>query len=465
MKKLKDLVLGVALMLAGLSTIVSCSDDDKGEKAFAVPTVEGMESMEIERLSDFYTIHLNSEGAWKATCMDEWVSLSPKEGDGSQDIQIFVEDNISNEDRTALIVFESDKGDTHFTLTQTMKLDGEYPDSNDGVLDLYINRGLGKAYNIRTGEIQRRAIFNWKYLKTLVEDDEFDEDVFEYYTPSQLKDLVPTSLDSVAVRTDSLKVSATVKVTYLAFEFEVHGHYLGTTTNNYGHRVVNCNYIFPTYKGGFIDPSYLGNVYDKWMTDANKDTQNKAENIFTSTFSTHRKKIIDKKKDVAARKKAVKELDKAFGPVYLSGSTMGGEISLNLSCDSTHVADLLSAGGSIHASIKGAAWSVDVKAAADYFKKIEKLFRNLKYSFIIQGGDIKYHQTLHDAYINTGTTPTETMDAWKESVNDKNSEILDIEISGIWNLFPDDVKDLVHNDLIEIYKNQQGNVINLDNID
>lgn len=28
MRKLKDLVLGLALMLAGLSTIVSCSDDD-----------------------------------------------------------------------------------------------------------------------------------------------------------------------------------------------------------------------------------------------------------------------------------------------------------------------------------------------------------------------------------------------------------------------------------------------------
>jgi hypothetical protein len=209
-----------------------------------------------------------------------------------------------------------------------------------------------------------------------------------------------------------------------------------------------------------VNLTNIVSAYDK-AKDADKDL------YLSAGFEEYRSAIIeciDKNEDTTELNDLLELLDEEFGATVVIGSTLGGEMSLVLDADSTIIAEHLAAGGSVSLAISSV-FEAGVKV--EYMKQGEEIMNHTNLMLQVKGGDQKKVTELAGYLTKANTLTADSITAhqtaWGNSIDaNKNAEIINWNLKGIWSLFPLKYRTKIKNWFCEQYKDcQTYNIKNL----
>lgn len=98
-------------------TFVSCSDDDDAPAPAEVKI--DLESQEVGQQNSELVFHLNANRGWSLRATEGWVDFSAKRGQGDERIVLSIDENLTTQPRTTLVIAENIAGNQADTLQIT----------------------------------------------------------------------------------------------------------------------------------------------------------------------------------------------------------------------------------------------------------------------------------------------------------------------------------------------------------
>lgn len=420
----KTLMMGIVVF-----TLASCSDDET-----FLNIVEEQEILNTYRAGGSYTIDIQTNDNWTASIDEDadWIILLDKAGQGNHTIRIIAEHNYGDNSRNALLTVEAGGLKKIITINQSYLPEGEdIPDNSD--LTYYDNvttKGLGRGFDIRKMEL-KDPLFAMNGIKSLTETKG------NFYNEKYIANpkFIVTDMDSLINKLDSLSVdSAHIGISYGLFKLNIKAFYKSTEKAGSSTIRLRRAVSLPKCMAEVFTSSII-TTYDKSST-----SQEEKDLLLSVGFAEYRDSIIKSLdlKDKDTYEAYMQALDDEFGVAVVTGSTLGGELSVTLESDSVYIMDYLNAGGSVDMAVKGI---FNAGVSVDYQKAGTEIINRTNLQLDVYGGDIQKAQDL--GYYLTGSHQLSAADinkyqmSWGESVDvNSNAEIIEWTLKGIWNLFP-----------------------------
>lgn len=463
MKKSRIITLGLCLM--GAFAMSSCNDGNDGFVKVGVG--DGKTGIECSNLDQIVEIPVESNGNWAASLPDDcdWVTLLTDEGSKNGVIRLVIDLNSASEDytptkRSTTLNVKCGDQTSKIELTQFAGASATDPGDNSDEGSLLASKGVGMGFNLLTCGTKGQ-IFNVNVIS-----DSEDAEIKETFTTSPIaqQSMEVHEFDSLETKKDSLGVELEITVAYGSFKLELKGAYHSYETK------ASANFRYGQVALLPRQEAALG-VLDLVALAEEDETLSKS--IFKAGFRKLHKQIITdfNAKNMPKFEKGVRSLLEGYGPVVVTGATLGGQVSFNVQADSTLIEDVTNIKGMASLAFK-AIISIEGKVEANYKKAGTEIMKKSFVSGYIQGGSNeaigKVSGALHSAASELSSEKlNEAMVEWSKTVEyspkkeNNKTEVIEYQFTGIWNLFPSDMMEGVRDEIVKTY-NSKGQESMLD---
>ncbi|MDD2492205.1 MAG: BACON domain-containing carbohydrate-binding protein, partial [Bacteroidales bacterium] len=120
MKLIKNILI-IGLVLLSLS---SCKKDPPPVLTISV------QNLSLGNISPSETISVESNYPWKLTCDASWISFTPSTGDGNATVTITAQDNLTEDERNANLIFTIGKEGSSTFLRKVVRATQSFPQLN-----------------------------------------------------------------------------------------------------------------------------------------------------------------------------------------------------------------------------------------------------------------------------------------------------------------------------------------------
>ncbi len=461
------------LMAAAIVAVVlnSCTDDGN-ENSLVINN--GNSEVTINRLGGIVQVPIAIDGEWTATISDNsdkddniWSDLGADKGKGAGNLNVYVDyfdPSLQQHERKATISVTSGEVSKTITLRQYIGIqDGEAaPNADVEFSDVWFNKGLGSGYNIDLATFAG-CIINMQGVKEAIQQTEYATMFRQDARPGMTVDAIMQ--DTMQSSLDSLHVHGMINIKFARFKLslDVDYHNNATIIEN------ACSYT------GSQDLEYLhaslsyddivAILEDEWDEDTQTfPSDGMAKKLVSIGFLNRWKNVMKNLNDSAEFTKAVKILVSKNGPVFVTGSTLGGSIFTAIEYDSLFMAEKYGVYGDVKANLALSAIQITGTAGAGYGTEGSRLWENSHYYCAITGGDRNSYNAMLEQ-LNSNRPDREKLKVaaqqWMQSIrssNDKDSDntgIISIEYTGIWNLFPFEISDRIKQIVLDYYKDKR----------
>ncbi len=466
----KDLFV-VAAAIAAIS-FCSCSDDKKDDFNFVINN--GATEVTINRLGGSVDIPIEASGEWTASISENefddliWSDIRQTSGNGNAVITVdvdYLNPSFQIHERNARITVNNGNKSQTITLRQYVGIEeGEsVPNLSSGNNDIWHDKGLGKGLDPVTGNFLPNYVLNITNVRQLAENPGYATLFTQETRPGMNVDVILN--DTLENNLDALSVSCAINVKFAKFKLGIQVDY-----RNAGQQVNNIT----TYTGSqdleFLkattSPADIAALLaSSWDNERNwwyKDSV-LYKRVLSLGFQGAWADVMSNRDDETEFYDAIDNMLEDFGPVWIVGSTLGGSIFTIIEYDSLSVKDDFRVNGKVTAKVMLAAIQIEGNIEAEYAKKGQDIWENSHFYCSLSGGDQKSYSAILDQ-MNSSKPDREALRTaaklWMESIrssNDRNTDntaIINIEYTGIWNLFPRSVASRIKRYITQKYEGQ-----------
>lgn len=445
----------------------ACSDDDDDPVQLEVNN--GVSSVSINRLGGEISVPISSNGSWTVAIDDEendWAGTLVAKGNGNGAAVISV-DYFSPEEqkaeRTVSFTIKTADNSSQLNVRQYIGLnDGEEApnDNNDtGITDAWFSKAIGCGFDPVTGKVTGSCLFNAKTLAKYSGNDEQYISVTKI--PGAGQNVVTT--DTLEVNDKTLKVKLSINVKYAKFKLSINGDY-----DNSGKQIQNnktyCVSQEMTFETAQVNaPNIVACIEDN--PTFNNDVDTMAAKITQNGFQSKYKTVtsVYASGDKAKFKSAVHNVLRAFGPLVVIGSSLGGSIFTAIEYDSVAVANDMKLKGVVDGNVKIAAVSVDAGLDATYTSLGQDIWKNSNHKCTITGGSTQTINALLKLVRQDEFDRTEyskAVDDWQKSLSNEDKptdkcHVIKYDLTPIWYFFPFDMQDEMRDIALEYYNGKK----------
>lgn len=461
------------LMAAAIVAVVlnSCTDDGN-ENSLVINN--GNSEVTINRLGGIVQVPIAIDGEWTATISDNsdkddniWSDLGADKGKGAGNLNVYVDyfdPSLQQHERKATISVTSGEVSKTITLRQYIGIqDGEAAPNATGVSDLWFNKGLGTGFNLATGEYTNSSIINMQGVKEAVQQTEYATMFRQDKRPGMTVDAILR--DSMQNTKDSLHVKCDLNVSFAKFKLGLQVDYHNNATiieNAYSYTgSQDLEYLHATLS--FDDIAAI--LEEEWDEDTQSFPRDgMAKKLVSGGFLRHWKNVMTNQDNPSGLKNAVGSMVYTYGPVLITGATLGGSIFTVIEYDSLYMKEKFGVHGGLTAEVALAAIKISGTASAGYGTEGARIWENSHYYCAITGGDTNSYNAMLEQLDSNRPDRQKLKEAaqeWMQSIRcsengDDNTGIIRIEYTGIWNLFPFYISDQVKEAVVDYYKNKKN---------
>ena len=421
------------------ATFTACSDDDSEAILSIDPSVS--EGIVAELDGGFYEIPVTTDQSWTARLEDGciWASLSGAKGEGSGSIEVCVDANYTGIGRKTNVLITS--GDKVVIVPVSQRT----PDTNDDddFYNIASNKGLGYGFDLSSFSNGSTMIFNLKAIQKLVEADDVEYEGL--FTSDVLHDLKThdINVDSVEEKADTLGVSLRMNINYGLFHLGVKAKYEGTEKRNTNSKLYKVVQSAPMLNSK-INYNEILTHYRKWVASGKSDTLQGGEKDYRKNLLQNTpKSLLDslyQAKDEGAMKQWAQAIYSTLGPAFISGTTLGGSVAMQLYIDSVYHEEAMKLDtAEVDVAFKSGLFSLDAKVDVEYKKKAKEILNHANCNVDIRGGSVTTSSALGSAF---KAKQYEQLDSlyknWVDSLildNDKKkntTSIIAVDVVPIW---------------------------------
>lgn len=464
------------LLSVSLSYVFSSCDDENENYDGGVGFVEGR--LDVDRLGGYYRVNVRAEEgqAWTLSVPEtnEWITVLTSTGKGDASVELYIEDNGTKMSREDYLILITENGTSvRIPVSQTDLLSGESVPENDEVefYDVFNNKGIGKGYDIINRKV-KQSVVQMTGLKKLINGEDAPYADLGLYTEASIaaSDVQIVSYDSIDNKLDSIYASLKIGISFGMFKLDVSGAYISSE------KVANADV---TYRMGCRYPVYEASLgyADLLSYVAEEEDEKVKRQMLSIGFLNLRDKISELAKNPSANKAqldaALAKLDATYGPVVVTGTTLGGEMTMKLDADSLEIADEMGIKGDASLSIQ-AAISITGEAHADYVRKGEMLLSHSNLELTMLGGQTAKGQEMAKYLTSTMNVKRSEVNQlttdWANSIvmdgtNKKNNtaEVVEMTLTPIWSFFDDEVAVIVQDYIVKKYKDNPKAIVDFSN--
>lgn len=464
------------LLSVSLSYVFSSCDDENENYDGGVGFVEGR--LDVDRLGGYYRVNVRAEEgqAWTLSVPEtnEWITVLTSTGKGDASVELYIEDNGTKMSREDYLILITENGTSvRIPVSQTDLLSGESVPENDEVefYDVFNNKGIGKGYDIINRKV-KQSVVQMTGLKKLINGEDAPYADLGLYTEASIaaSDVQIVSYDSIDNKLDSIYASLKIGISFGMFKLDVSGAYISSE------KVANADV---TYRMGCRYPVYEASLgyADLLSYVAEEEDEKVKRQMLSIGFLNLRDKISELAKNPSANKAqldaALAKLDATYGPVVVTGTTLGGEMTMKLDADSLEIADEMGIKGDASLSIQ-AAISITGEAHADYVRKGEMLLSHSNLELTMLGGQTAKGQEMAKYLTSTMNIKRSEVNQlttdWANSIvmdgtNKKNNtaEVVEMTLTPIWSFFDDEVAVIVQDYIVKKYKDNPKAIVDFSN--
>ena len=464
MKKLmmKSAIFAIAMTVAAAFT--ACSDD-KEETSLIVNNNET--SVSINRLGGSIEIPITANGSWTAEVTEDsdenlWACAMVDEGNGDAKLQVNVDyfnPKLQKQERTAdLVVKCGDKTQT-IRIRQYIGLkDGETAPNADVTpyFDLWFSKGLGCGLDPLTGDMTSPVLNIYGIQKAINDGGAAYKGL--------LRQTVHTNAANEVIRLDTLEdnmvgltAQASIEVSYLKFKLKI-----GVKYENTDSQLVNIKNYQAVQKLVFLDSNVDNMTVSALLEDDQKIARGETKNMFTAGFQNYYKKITQTT-DSVKRQGYIKKLIQGYGPVYVTGAELGGDLFVSMRYDSIMAKNNFSVGGELSLDLALGPVNIDANVHVDYKRNGRDLWSSSHHYAKCSGGDQKAITELAALVNQVEPNPDlvkQLGQTWSRSIIssndvDDNTSLVRITYVPIWNLFPDDIAEEIQAYALKYYQGKE----------
>lgn len=460
---MKSAILAMAMTVTAAFT--ACSDDDN-ETSLIVNNNET--TVSINRLGGSIEIPITANGEWTAEVTEEnddaesFAACLVEAGNGDAKLQLNVDyfnPKQQKQERTAnLVVKCGDKTQT-IRIRQYIGLkDGETAPNADVTpyFDLWFSKGLGCGLDPLTGDMTSPVLNIYGIQKAINDGGAAYKGL--------LRQTVHTNAANEVIRLDTLEdnmvgltAQASIEVSYLKFKLKI-----GVKYENTDSQLVNIKNYQAVQKLVFLDSNVDNMTISALLDDDQKIAKGETKNMFTAGFQSYYKKITQAT-DSAKRQGYIKKLIQGYGPVYVTGAELGGDLFVSMRYDSIMAKNNFSVGGELSLDLALGPVNIDANVHVDYKRNGRDLWSSSHHYAKCSGGDQKAITELAALVNQVQPNPDlvkQLGQTWSRSIIssndvDDNTSLVRVTYVPIWNLFPDDIADEIQAYAQEYYQGKE----------
>ncbi len=435
--RINSLLLTLTLGLLS-ATLTSCSDDET-----ITPTVTPMaETIELNRTNTFYDLTIPGDADWQAVQYPFWAVPMKESGIAGTALQLFVETNDHEADRTDTLTVATADGKRYlYELTQMGTL--RDPDNGPILLedDIKYPYGVGYSLNVlrstETGKypVVNATPFNFgKLLSALNVAGEQDAFFAEERYFSRTENVTGNSTSDIA---SQLAVNGNIEVGLDAFKLSVSGAYNSNTSSS-----TKCVYAMQEIQH-IVASRYLRSALLVELA-------NQGQPVFQETFQNYINALKANPNDM----KVIKAIVNRYGTHIVTYASLGGElrVGMQMKVDETVKASDIS--GALNLSSKVVNGNGDAKLS----NKETSIANHTTISLTTYGGTNTYALApgaSFEKFMNNLKDPTK-MKNWVSGIQSgKKLAIIDIETIPIYDLMPSTAaRDALRNYIVGDYQTQ-----------
>lgn len=461
----------MAVAIAAVAS-TACSDDETSNLVIN----NGITEVTINRLGGKVEIPVTADGEWTATIsgneMDElpWSNVYQEEGNGKGVLAVAVDyfnPALQMHERKAQITVKSGDKSQVITLRQFIGLeDGETaPNDSTGYLDIWHDKGVGKPLNPLTGDIRNNFVLNTATIIEMAKgNDKRFNTLFSQATLPGMNSEVHLN-DSLENNNDSLGVHCKITVKFAKFKLGLEVDYKNHGDQKWHNAVYTGSQDVEFLKAGISTADIAAILEEEWDEAKNnwKAGTTLHNDVVSPGFLSAWVSVMKNRDNQDKFQKAIKNIISKFGPVLVDGATLGGSIFTAIKYDSISIKDNFNVSGTVTANVALAAIQISGKVEAGYYKNGTDIWQNSESYCSISGGSSQSYEAILKQLEKDLPDREALRDAaqkWMASIRctnnkDDNADVISIEYTGIWNLFPFDVADEIQDYIIDYYKGKK----------
>ena len=454
--KFAAFVLAMALVTPAF---VACGSDDDETITIDVP----QSSYSINRMGGTIVIDLKTNGSWTAEIPEKdgekaWADVVNAQGTGNGKIEVTVDyfsPRLQQGERSTQLIVNCGDLKKVITLRQFIGLkEGETaPNDSEMFFDLWAGKGLGAGYNVETGEEATDKILNVTNLAEFGKDVQTDVMSQQRPTNTDLKDL---QMDTLFNDTVGLSVNAKIDVNYLKFKLTLQVDYDNKDLQFVNAKTYNASQSL-VFLSSRIDVATLQEIM---MNEANISTR-----IFSRGFRGFHKRIraAYAAKDQNKLNAEIDAMLNSYGPAFVAGADLGGNLLVSVKYDSTYIANKFNVKGSVSVDMTFGPLQIKGGVSVGYSRIGEDTYTNCQHHINVSGGDkaaIADFTALLSKRLPDPDAVTNAAQVWAKSIissNDEkdNTRVLRVNPRAIWALFPTELQPVIKNRAVEYYKGKK----------
>ena len=437
---MKKHIIAAALLLPVLA---GCSDEIKN--IISSDPIVMDRTIELGRASDDLTISVPEGEAWEVAEVPEWIGLKSNSGAAGQNIEMYVEDNIFDEDRIDTLTVATASGAIY---RYPMRQCGAFTDPDNAILgpaDVNKNYGVGMGINVLATNANAKydihsAVVNKNkvnaYLESIGEAEAFWED--ENYT-SSTDSYTGTSTTAIS---NKLSVEAGIGVEISAFEGKIKGAFSTTESSNMKnfYAMRNINHL--------VKSRYMRAGAIRYLTESTDG----------DVLAAGLKYFVNQLKTSKNPKPILNSIITNYGTHMITYGGMGGSLQLAITKQSSETLSEQEIRASLEVTVKG---TVGVSGSVTLNESEKKSIENTTISVVTYGGEnpspVAVGTDVQDVINNYLTV--DSLEKWVSSLrNDvddskKTLALVDIKVVPIWDLIPDkEVSNMIHEYIVNTYQ-------------
>lgn len=477
MKKLLSFKSAALCMMALAAAFSSCSSDDDTVNVNVDSEVakNGVAAVEYDGV---YNVDVKSNGKWTASLPEDcdWVGLYNTEGEGNGKLAILVDRNTTGIDRSATISLSTGDETKTFVLSQTAgngANDAEYINLASSKylgcgfkLAEYVNADGKYAKNNVLGNavVKGTRVLNAAGVDTLMKNDPVTYSTLLETTPVSILEYQAINADSIVKKKDDLGVHIDVHIGYGLMKFGIEGDYHGEEHVTSGALKLRFASNYPTLES-LLDYRSVVSTYAQYLKDTEKKGNVLRGGVLSVGYTNDLERLVAacNGNDQNVKKRQIINFVNHYGTGVICSSTLGGMLALQLDVDSATIVESMKLDSAkISTTIKSGLFSLDANVKASYSDSAATCLQHSAYKLIVFGGD-QTKATKIASSIGASSrldakalsdSISESIEDWAKSItinkdlNKNNSEMIDLQVTPIWNFIEDpkaseDVRDYI----------------------
>ena len=422
----------MAIALAG------CKDDEPAPGPAPVP--DGDNVIELSRHTSFHYIETSGTGTWTVSEFPRWAAPMEETGDAGQSVQLFVESNFSDDDRTAALKIRfSDGSEAGYKLVQHGAI---ADDENGDVLEagnMRATAGVGYSTNVfktpNSGKynVISDSPLNFRSLvdalKAMGEQDALVDEA-RYF--SRIESVTGSSTTALA---NQLSINAGIEVGVSAFKIGVEGGFSQMSSGN-----SKCEYAIEEIQH-IVQSRHLRQGVLRYCVE-------NGINIFQDDFYELCQEFIGNETD----EDLMYEIVCNYGTHIITRGSLGGELKLSMMMK---VSDELS-GSDIHAALELSSKVINVGGEFNMSNKESAIAESTTITLETFGGSSVFtlapgadFDTFHKEVKNH-----DNLEAWVSNIRKgKSLALIDMETFPIYDLMPTpETREALRNYIVGAYQ-------------